>query len=329
MLNNYKVNEIISEIKIKKRKNSFKSCEIPKFIFICGSSIMNDSEVDYGKLNNDQNKRGYLINSLEKIQSTIAGVSTKPIHNVRCMISEIIWDYECGMDTMTFEELLAELSDEIIIIVESPGTVCELGAFSCGTDFIKKLTVINNKQYEHNNSFINNGPIKKIFDINDTAVNYIPYEINKFKNDFLVKKIIKDISLKQITYTPNKNNRKLDLKNLIYELLNIIELFQPLTKTELVRLFLYLKDFTKYEIINGSIWRLSTISKVIDLMVKMKIINIKNELILCDSTISCYNSMFNIDRSEFNKYRFTYLSAIYKKYPERMIMCNNGNRNIN
>ena len=63
---------------------------------------------------------------------------------------------------LTFEEFLAEVSDCIILFVESPGSFCELGAFSYADKlFSDKLAIIIDKQYEGSESFIITGPTAK------------------------------------------------------------------------------------------------------------------------------------------------------------------------
>ena len=58
------------------------------------------------------------------------------------------------------EAQLAELADAVIVIVESPGTFAELGAFSNSEDLRKKLLPIIDVQYEGAQSFINTGPVR-------------------------------------------------------------------------------------------------------------------------------------------------------------------------
>lgn len=60
------------------------------------------------------------------------------------------------------ESDLAALSDLIIIIVESPGTYAELGAFSHVSELRRKLLPIVDRHYRGANSFINTGPIRWI-----------------------------------------------------------------------------------------------------------------------------------------------------------------------
>lgn len=59
------------------------------------------------------------------------------------------------------ENLISDFSDNILIILESPSSFAELGAFS--HDKLRdKLVVINNTQFQKEESFINLGPIKAI-----------------------------------------------------------------------------------------------------------------------------------------------------------------------
>ena len=89
--------------------------------------------------------------------------------DIRCLYSENLFQL---LDTnlLTFEELLFETSTNVIIIVESFGSACELGAFSYIDDSINKLIVINDADYKNEASFINDGPIKKIYDVNNNNV---------------------------------------------------------------------------------------------------------------------------------------------------------------
>lgn len=65
-------------------------------------------------------------------------------------------------DLLTFEEHLAGLSAVIVLVVESPGAMAELGAFSMAETFLERLLVlIANVHYEED-SFIRLGPIKRV-----------------------------------------------------------------------------------------------------------------------------------------------------------------------
>lgn len=63
-------------------------------------------------------------------------------------------------NALALEEWLADFSDVVIILVESFGTVGELGAFSLSETLRRKLLPILDVKYKDDASFINTGPIK-------------------------------------------------------------------------------------------------------------------------------------------------------------------------
>jgi hypothetical protein len=63
-------------------------------------------------------------------------------------------------DLLTFEEHLAEFSDLIVLILESPGTLTELGLFSAMEAFREKLSVYISSVHFAQPSFIRLGPVK-------------------------------------------------------------------------------------------------------------------------------------------------------------------------
>jgi hypothetical protein len=64
-----------------------------------------------------------------------------------------------GLNALQMEGLLADLADAVIIIVESPGTFAELGAFSNSEPLRRKLLPVLDIRYRDANSFINSGPV--------------------------------------------------------------------------------------------------------------------------------------------------------------------------
>lgn len=73
-------------------------------------------------------------------------------------------------DLLTFEEHLAGLSAVIVLVVETPGSIAELGAFSVGEPFLDRLLVIVSNHHYEQDSFIRLGPINKIANNSSNAV---------------------------------------------------------------------------------------------------------------------------------------------------------------
>lgn len=67
-----------------------------------------------------------------------------------------------GRNLLDIENIIGTYADSILIILESPSTFAELGAFANNPDLVKKILVINEKQFETSQSFINNGPVATI-----------------------------------------------------------------------------------------------------------------------------------------------------------------------
>ncbi len=63
---------------------------------------------------------------------------------------------------LKMESDLAALADLVIIVVESPGTFAELGAFSLSEPLRKKLLPIVDTKYQGVTSFISTGPLRWI-----------------------------------------------------------------------------------------------------------------------------------------------------------------------
>lgn len=66
------------------------------------------------------------------------------------------------LNALQMEKELASLSDLVLIVVESPGTFAELGAFSLSDPLRKKLLPLVDVRFQPDPSFINTGPVRWI-----------------------------------------------------------------------------------------------------------------------------------------------------------------------
>lgn len=321
ILNSDIIRDIINELSDTRRKNKFNSNRIPKFVFICGQQIIDDNGIVKSKeiLESEQNKRQVLIDKLEN----------NDYHNILCVISEKIYNSSIQMDTLTFEDLLAELSDTIIIIVESYGTVCELGAFTIKDSYLKKLIVINDRQYRNEKSFINEGPVRKLLEDNEENYILADYGYDLFKTNFQINENIKSIKEGNITIIPNNNSENVDLKNLVYELLSIIELFEPLTSYELFYIYKKVKCFNNYNIKNRDKHGINSPTRIVSLMERMELIKLNQELIRKNGFYTCFDALFNINREKFNKIRSKISYEIMKSCPDRFVRDDNEDITVN
>ncbi len=65
-----------------------------------------------------------------------------------------------GVGALKVEADLAALADLVLIIVESPGTFAELGAFSLSDPLRKKLLPVVDRTYKNSESFLATGPLR-------------------------------------------------------------------------------------------------------------------------------------------------------------------------
>lgn len=123
------------------------------FVFLCGKEKM------------DGDNRSFIKEQLEKNKKF-------------SLLSEDLYKEfnDLGLDLLTIEYLLLSVCSSTILIVESYGSACELGAFSCSEKCVEKLWVINNIDYKENDSFIEQGPVKKIRTSNDEHVIYQQFD---------------------------------------------------------------------------------------------------------------------------------------------------------
>lgn len=72
-------------------------------------------------------------------------------------------------DLVSFERHLAELSSVIVLVLESPGSIAELGLFSVIDEFKKKLLIFVETDHYRSASFIKLGPIDYLEKFYDNA----------------------------------------------------------------------------------------------------------------------------------------------------------------
>lgn len=137
-----------------------------------------------------------------------------------------------GNDLLTLENQLADYADCIVLFVESPGSVAELGAFANHNILVSKLLVINNKKFKDSPSFINDGCIKLI----ESKSKFTPVIFCDMATPLFVAHEI----IGTITKYSNRRRKSLDLghegfskKVQLYFLIMLITLLNPITPTEL------------------------------------------------------------------------------------------------
>ncbi len=81
-------------------------------------------------------------------------------------------------DLLDFESDIAHISSLIVIILESPGALAELGLFIRNQELNKKLIIFVNDDHYNANSFISLGPLRYLESIQERNVCAYPWDLN-------------------------------------------------------------------------------------------------------------------------------------------------------
>lgn len=93
-------------------------------------------------------------------------------------------------DLLTLEQFLADNSDLIVIVCESPGSFAELGAFANNENTVDKVVVLLKTKYKNQKSFIVQGPVQYIKDKSKDSVIYFNRDLDELEKQLykLLKK---------------------------------------------------------------------------------------------------------------------------------------------
>ena len=86
------------------------------------------------------------------------------------------FDRETFADLLEVEEYLANLADLIILFVESPGSIAELGAFAVSDVLRLKTLAVINGIHPAEGSFIADGPVRRISNATADLVRYFNWD---------------------------------------------------------------------------------------------------------------------------------------------------------
>ncbi len=157
--------------------------------------------------------------------------------DVSVFYAERVWEHIASTtvsSALEMESELAALADIVIILVESPGTFAELGAFSLSDPLRSKILPIVDKPYKGKSSFITTGPLRWI----DSDSKFAPTIYVRLDQ---ILEGIGDIE-ERLRRIPRKRTVKItDLasspKHLLFFLCDLISIIHPAT-TETVDYYL-------------------------------------------------------------------------------------------
>jgi len=276
----------------------------PKFVFLCGAA--------YDKCEYENSNRGITDKYLRRKSG-----------DVFIVLSEKLWEnsFNSNIDLLTFEEFLAEVSDSIILFVESPGSFCELGAFAYAEKlFSDKLIIIIDEKYKGDTSFIITGPTAKASK-DGSKVIYAPLDGNGLLSSFDLRSAldekIQDFKSKNSPRnkrSPNQNENRILVNSFILELLELINILQPISSRDLIDIYKAVKGFSAFSFVkkDGTPFHNEIkIDYIIKLLETVELIGIKDGLITSRQAKS-QSLMFNYSRKTENQERNKLLCRKYR-----------------
>lgn len=297
---------MIANMKSHLDKSAYKFITYPKFVFLCGRTYK--SNEDY-----EESNRGIIARYLQ--------TKAKDVHIV---LSERLWEegFDSNIDLLTFEEFLAEVSDFIILFVESAGTFCELGAFACADKlFSAKLVIVNDEKHKNEKSFINTGPTAKA-KRDGSKVIYASLNGSALLSSSEIREMIAEKTNEFASKSSLTNKRKINkdenrilIDTFILEILEIIKLAQPIDRKDLLDLYKAIKGFSSFTFVkkNGEQFHNEIkFEYIIKLLVNVGLIELKDNSITFSGHTDIQPFMLKYSKRAENKERNRMLCRKYR-----------------
>lgn len=140
--------------------------EYPEIAFLCGGppDAILDRETD----------RQYF----PSVRSYISRFLTTKYSHIRYQNAEDVKDwnsYSAYDDLIEFERDIAHLCKAIVLFVESPGSLAELGSFAIIPEITEKLIIFVHAGRSSQSSFISLGPLKHINDAREGRIHHLTW----------------------------------------------------------------------------------------------------------------------------------------------------------
>lgn len=221
------------------KNNIFNKNDYRTSIFLCGADISNVNTTRYkvSQLFEDWWSRYFYR-----------------IYYPEDIFDELLYSSE-SKDLLSLENLLAKSVDTIIMIPESPGSFAELGAFANDESLRKKMICILDIKYKKNKSFINQGPVKLVKNVNSEHVLFLDLK-NIHREKKIIQKTVKNLATKN-----NKSYREVSLLQADTFILPILYLLEPIDKQTISNILKYAMNENSENAYQATYSALTTLSK--------------------------------------------------------------------
>ncbi|MBR1701595.1 MAG: retron St85 family effector protein [Lachnospiraceae bacterium] len=139
-------------------------------------------------------------------------------------------------DLLTLEKFLAQNSDIICIVCESPGSFVELGAFVNNENTFDKVVVLLQSKYKNAKSFINQGPVAMVKKNNVNNVIYFNKNIEDATEQVkeLLRKRFWRFSYKSLKYKKRTKDINL-ISGQFYFIMVLLYFYNSINTTKMVQ----------------------------------------------------------------------------------------------
>lgn len=177
------------------------------------------------------------------------------LKNVFCLTAEdIIGRKELEkLNLVQQEAILADMCDWILIFAESQGSICELGIFTALPHALEITSAATDRQYRSGGSFLSDGPFAEIESAGG-PLNEVFYldPTNPMSDKLLMgflSKLRNYVKLNSVNRRKfNKDQSNVMVGPLVHELLDLMQIFGPITQEDLISVYCRFKGFRKDEI---------------------------------------------------------------------------------
>ena len=161
MLNKDVRENFISDISLEKSKVLLK----PPILFLCGGEVdLKNPTLEAKSL------RDALLNFLAKATPNL-------LSQIKIAEDFKDWLHHATYENLNdFEDDIAHVSSIVILILESAGTIAELGSFTARSLLSKKLLVFLSSKHYESDSFIKHGPIRQLEQYKNKQVFAYPWD---------------------------------------------------------------------------------------------------------------------------------------------------------
>lgn len=154
-----------------------------------------------------------------------------------------------SVNLLELEALIADLSDAILLFDESPGSLCELGAFAMSDPIREIMTVCVPAKYRGEKSFAVQGPVRHV-EQNETEMSKVIYldvdcpfaSVDLLRYFDSLEGRIDAAAKRKINRDPDV----VDFGAFCRECLDLVAIFAPLTDRELLEIYKRYKGFDTF-----------------------------------------------------------------------------------